>query len=61
LLERFVIMSSGAEQWVEQEFADVAFGDARLAQRFRSLVVETSRVTAGRLWTSPEKVDTGLL
>ena len=36
-------MSTGAEQWVEHEFAAVALGDARLDRRFRSLLVDLSR------------------
>ena len=38
-----MIVSTGAEQWVEEEFADVAFGDVRLGRRFRSLLVDLSR------------------
>lgn len=33
-------MSTGAQQWIEHEFANVAFGDARLDKRFRSLLVD---------------------
>ena len=33
-------MSTGIQQWIEHEFANVAFGDARLDRRFRAIVVD---------------------
>ncbi len=36
-------MSSSVQQWVNREFASVAFGDARLDQRFRSILVDLGR------------------
>lgn len=33
-------MSTGSQQWIEHEYADVAFGDTRLDRRFRALLID---------------------
>jgi len=36
-------MFTSVQRWVDHEFAHVAFGDVRLEQRFRALLVDIGR------------------
>ena len=47
-------MSNSVQQWVNHEFADVAFGDAHLDQRFRSMLVDLGRHCSKTLASSFE-------